>query len=232
MKIAKLAVFFSATILISNAAVAQQALKPQQRQSQQDQKTFQAYVPKNYSFFEVVKGDLNKDGVPDAVLIVKATDPKALVKDEYRGTLDLNRRGIIVLLGQKDKNTYKQFLQNLNCFSSDQEDGGVYYPPELVPEINKGLLQLTYQHGRYGYWSYKFRLQNQDMRLIGYDQFSHHGPLLESKTSFNLLTGKKIYSKNLITDPERNPKYKETHSVHKKSPIYLSKIKDFDQLTF
>lgn len=108
----------------------------------------------------------------------------------------------------------------------------MYYPPELVPEINKGLLQLTYQHGRYGYWSYKFRLQNQDMRLIGYDQFSHHGPLLESKTSFNLLTGKKIYSKNLITDPERNPKYKETHSVHKKSPIYLSKIKDFDQLTF
>ncbi len=52
MKIAKLAVFFSATILISNAAVAQQALKPQQRQSKQDQKTFQAYVPKNYSFFE------------------------------------------------------------------------------------------------------------------------------------------------------------------------------------
>lgn len=40
MEIAKLAVFFSTTILISNAAVAQQALKPQQRQSQQDQKLF------------------------------------------------------------------------------------------------------------------------------------------------------------------------------------------------
>ncbi|ATO19665.1 hypothetical protein BS636_08365 [Acinetobacter sp. LoGeW2-3] len=232
MKIAKLAVLCSAVMLISDAVVAQEALTPKQRQSQQNEKTFQAYIPQHYSFFEAVKGDLNKDGVQDAVLIVKATDPKALVEDEYRGTLDRNRRGIIVLLGQKGNSTYKQFLQNLNCFSSDQEDGGVYYPPELVPEIKKGLLELNYQHGRYGYWVYKFRLQNQDMRLIGYDQFSHSGPLLESKTSINLLTGKRIYSKNLSTDPEGKPKFKETHSIHQQAPIYLSKVKDFDELTF
>lgn len=232
MKIVKYAVLCSVVMSVSNAVIAQEALMSEERQLQQDQKAFQAYIPKNYSFFEAVKGDLNKDGVQDAVLIVKATDPKAFVDKEYWGTLDRNRRGIIVLMGQKGKSTYKQLLQNLNCFSSEQEDGGVYYPPELVPEIKKGLLEINYLHGRYGYWVYKFRLQDQDMRMIGYDQFSHHGPLLESKISINLLTGKRIYTENLNTDPEKAPKFKEAQSVQEQAPIYLSKMKDFDELTF
>ena len=202
----------------------------EQIQLQKDKLKYKAYLPAKYVLFEAIQGDLNKDGIQDLVLIVKATDPTQWVNDEYRGKLDRNRRGIIVLLA--DKRKYKPILSNLSCFSSENEEGGVYFAPELWLEINKGLLNVHYGHGRYGYWNYSFRLQNQDLRLIGYDSSSNHGPYVDSETSINFLTNKKVIRKNLNEDPDSDPKFKETWSKTKMSPIYLSTIKDFDELNF
>ena len=199
-------------------------------QLQKDKIKYKAYIPAKYVLFEAIQGDLNNDGIQDLVLIVKATDPTQWVNHEYRGKLDRNRRGMIVLLADKGK--YKPILSNLSCFSSENEEGGVYFAPELWLEINKGLLNVHYGHGRYGYWNYSFRLQNQDLRLIGYDSSSNHGPYVESETSMNFLTDKKVIRKNLNEDPDGEPRFKETWSKAKVSPIYLSTIKDFDELNF
>lgn len=195
-----------------------------------DKVTYKAYIPAKYQLFETIEGDLNKDGLKDVVLIVKATDPKAFVQDEYRGQLDRNRRGVIVLLNQKG--TYKPIVTNLSCFSSENEDGGVYFPPDLWFEIKNNLLSVYYSHGRYGYWRYLFRLEGNDLRLIGYDDSSNHGPLIQSQTSINFLTGKKLIRENLSQDPEEDPRFKETWSKIKQPPIYLSKVKDFNDLSF
>lgn len=195
-----------------------------------DKVTYKAYIPAKYQLFEAIEGDLNKDGLKDVVLIVKATDPKAFVQDEYRGQLDRNRRGVIVLLNQKGK--YKTLLSNLSCFSSENEDGGVYFPPDLWLEINNNLLDIHYGHGRYGYWRYLFRLEGNDLRLIGYDDSNNRGPLIQSQTSINFLTGKKVIRKNMSEDEEEEPRFKETWSKIKQPPIYLSKVKDFNDLSF
>ena len=42
---------------------------------------YQAYLPAKYTVFEVVQGDLNKDGLKDVVLLVKGIDPKQWVTD-------------------------------------------------------------------------------------------------------------------------------------------------------
>lgn len=199
-------------------------------QLQKDKIKYKAYIPAKYVLFEAIQGDLNNDGIQDLVLIVKATDPTQWVNHEYRGKLDRNRRGMIVLLADKGK--YKPILSNLSCFSSENEEGGVYFAPELWFEINKGLLNVHYGHGRYGYWNYSFRLQNQDLRLIGYDSSSNHEPYVESETSMNFLTDKKVIRKNLNEDPDGEPRFKEIWSKAKISPIYLSKIQDFDGLNF
>ncbi len=199
-------------------------------QLQKDKIKYKAYIPAKYVLFEAIQGDLNKDDIQDLVLIVKATDPTQWVNHEYRGKLDRNRRGMIVLLADKGK--YKPILSNLSCFSSENEEGGVYFAPELWFEINKGLLNVHYGHGRYGYWNYSFRLQNQDLRLIGYDSSSNHEPYVESETSMNFLTDKKVIRKNLNEDPDGEPRFKEIWSKAKISPIYLSKIQDFDGLNF
>ena len=190
---------------------------------------YQAYIPEKYTVFEVVQGDLNKDGLKDVVLIVKGTDPKQWVTDEYRGKLDRNRRGVIVLLNTKGH--YQKVVQNLSLFSSENEDGGVYFAPELVPSIEKGLLKLHYAHGRYGYWAYQFRLEGRNMRLIGYDSSDNFGPYVNSETSVNFLTAKKLVRENLNKDPDSDPKFKETWCKVNVAPLYLSKIQDIDDLS-
>ena len=60
------------------------------------------FLPKGYVVFEKINGDLNNDGIEDCILIIKETDTSKIVTDEYRGKLDRNRRGIIVLLNKKN----------------------------------------------------------------------------------------------------------------------------------
>lgn len=215
---------------LPQVSFAQEKPTAEELKLRKDKVTYKAYVPAKYQLFQAIEGDLNKDGLKDVVLIVKATDPKAFVHDEYRGHLDRNRRGVIVLLNEKGK--YKAIVSNLNCFSSENEDGGVYFPPELWMEIKNNLLSVYYSHGRYGYWRYLFRLESSDLRLIGYDDSSNHGPLIQSQTSINFLTGKKVIRKNMSEDEEADPRFKETWSKIDQAPIYLSKVKDFDDLSF
>ncbi|WEI04992.1 hypothetical protein PYR78_09420 [Acinetobacter johnsonii] len=213
----------------SSLVYADAALSTAEKQLKKDSIRYNAYLPASYTLFEAIQGDLNQDGLKDVVLIVKATYPKQWVTDEYRGKLDRNRRGVIVLLNAKGQ--YQKVVQNLSLFSSGNEDGGVYFAPELVPSIEKGLLKLHYAHGRYGYWAYQFRLEGHDMRLIGYDSSDNFGPYVNSETSVNFLTAKKLVRENLNKDPDSDPKFKETWSKVNVAPMYLSTIHDIDDLS-
>lgn len=189
-KICRLITAFIVAACLNTITYAAEPLSAEQIQLQKDQEKYQAYIPKNYELFEALQGDLNQDAKNDVVLIVKATDPKAWVHDEYRGDLDRNRRGILVLVNKNG--AYQKVLQNLSLFSSENEDGGVYFAPELAPSVEKGNLKIHYAHGRYGYWTYTFRLEGNDMRLIGYDDSSNHGPYIDNETSINFLTQKNL----------------------------------------
>lgn len=188
------------------------------------------FLPNGYVVFEKINGDLNKDGIEDCVLIIKGTDINSIVTDEYRGQLDRNRRGIIILFNKNDY--YEMVVKNYNCFSSENEDGGVYYAPELSIEIKKGNLYVHYEQGRYGYWKYTFRYQNSDFELIGYDQSDNRGPIVESETSINFLTKKKLKKVNTNKNAEGGDEvFKEIWTNIKVDKlIKLSEIKDFDEL--
>lgn len=187
------------------------------------------FIPKSYVPFDTIYGDLNKDGAEDLVYIIKGTDKSKFVTDEYRGQLDRNRRGIIVLLNTK--NGYELAVKNYSCFSSENEDGGVYYAPELDIEISKGKLYVHYAHGRYGYWRYTFRYQNNDLELIGYDASDNHGPIVLSDVSINFLTGQKIVNQNVNENTYDGDEIfeKTVSKIARKKLTKLSEIKDFDE---
>ena len=190
------------------------------------------FLPEGYAVFEEITGDLNKDGIDDCVLIIKGTDKSQIITDEYRGQLDRNRRGIIVLFKKNDG--YELAVKNYDCFSSENEDGGVYMAPELYIKIEKGNLYVHYAHGRYGSSKYTFRYQNSDFELIGYDESSCRGPLIESETSINFSTKKKLRKVNTNENSEGNGDevFKETWTnINIDSLIKLSEIKDFDELS-
>jgi hypothetical protein len=186
------------------------------------------FMPAGYVVFKEFQGDLNKDNQADYVFIIKGTDKDEFVNDEYRGRLDRNRRGIIIVF--KNQNQYELVLENRDCFSSENEDGGVYYAPELDVSIEKGNLLVNYAHGRYGYWTYNFRYQNLDFELIGYDSSQNHGSVVERSVSINFMTKKMLISENTNQDAEGgDEKFKESWKTFTLSkPIKLRKIAHFD----
>lgn len=188
------------------------------------------FLPKGYVLFEEVYGDLNNDGLQDCILITKGTDKDNIIADENRGKLDRNRRGIIVLFKTKNDD-YRLIVENENCFSSENEEGEVYYAPELMVYAEKGNLLVHYAHGRYGYWKYTFRLKDSDFQLIGYDASDNHGPMVNNETSINYLTGKKQYKENTNSDADSGEEvFKESWSkIPAQKPIMLSQIKNFDE---
>lgn len=191
------------------------------------------FLPKQYVVFEKINGDLNKDGIEDCVLIIKGTDKNQIISHEYRGQLDRNRRGIIVLFN-KSKH-YELALKNYDCFSSENEDGGVYFAPELSVEIKKGNLYVHYGHGRYGYWKYMFRFQNSDFELIGYDAGYRSSFVSDYVTfdeeSVNFLSKKKLVKEVIKVNDDGKETYKETwKNIITNKLIKISEIKDFDEL--
>ena len=205
-----------------------------------DQKQITDFIPKGYKLFEKISGDLNKDGLEDCVLIIKATRKDGFVKNSFDKVVDRNRRGIIILFTEKDG--YKLAVKNYNCFSSENEDGGVYYAPELWVEERKGNLYLRYCHGRYGYWEYCFRYQDADFMLIGYEAYHDRGPVVLEKMSINFLTGVEYDDENINADnfnddsdddSEIDEVFKRTVVKLKKKPLMkLSEIEDFDEFKF
>lgn len=191
------------------------------------------FLPKGYVVFEKIKGDLNKDGIEDCVLIIKGTEKSQIITDEYRGLLDRNRRGIIVLLNKNE--SYELILKNYNCFSSENEDGGVYYAPELSVGIKNGKMYVHYGHGRYGYWKYTFRFLNSDFELIGYDaayrsNFDSDYVTFDEE-SINFLSKKKLIKKVIKVNTDGKETYKETwKNLILNRFIKLSEIKDFEEI--
>ncbi len=188
------------------------------------------FLPANYVIFEKIYGDLNKDGLEDCIIIIKGTNKSNIIKDEHRGELDRNRRGIIILFNKND--SYELAVKNYDCFSSENEDGGVYFAPELSVEIYNGNLYIHYSHGRYGYWKYTFRFQNLDFELIGYDSSSNRGPVVNSETSINYLTKKKIVKENTNENADGGEEvFEETVTrINISKLTKLSEINNFDEL--
>ena len=205
-----------------------------------DKQRITDFIPKGYKLFEKISGDLNKDGLDDCVLIIKATRKDGFERDYEGKLIDRNRRGIIVLFSEEKG--YKVAVKNYNCFSSENEDGGNYFSPELGVIIKDSKLYLHYYHGRYGYWEYCFRYQNSDFMLIGYEASHDRGPVALFTTSINFLTGVEYDDENINADkfdadsdddPVADEVFKRTVVKLKKKPLMkLSEIEDFDELRF
>ena len=190
-------------------------------------------IPQGYTVFDKIAGDLNKDGIQDSVFIIKKIDPGQIIVDELRGSLDRNRRGIVVFLSED--NQYQVACRNLACFSSENEDGGVYYPPELSIDIQQNKLYITYQHGRYGAWTYAFRYQSNQFVCIGFDNSENFGPIVQQQTSINFLTQMKQVKTNtndLAEDSGEEVFEEQWLELEINQLQVLSKVQDFDSLVF
>ena len=187
-------------------------------------------VPNGYRTTSRTGGDLNGDGISDSILVVKATLKKSMEVDREGKTVDRNRRGLIIFLGKNGQ--FQKVTENLSCFSSENEDGGVYFAPELDVEIIRNKLYISYRHGRYGYWKYTFRLRGSDFELIGYDASNNSGPRIDRQVSINFLTKKRMERVNTNTSAEGGDEVFEEKwtDISLEGLVKLSQVEDFDSL--
>ncbi len=193
------------------------------------------FIPKGYVEYEKYFGDLNKDGQDDCVLIIKKTDKNNVVTNQFGEKVDRNRRGIIILF-KKDE-TYQLADKNYHCFSSENEDGGGYYAPQLSITIKNNDLYVSYDYGRYGNWEYTFRFQHSNFELIHYEIFYKTDTdcdvdwYIYDDVSINFLTQEKLTNKFVKINADGEEIYKKiSENISVNKLLKLSKIKDFSEL--
>lgn len=194
---------------------------------------FNQFVPQGFNLLEThCQADFNKDGKKDCVLLIKDTKKSAWENNVHDKLVDRNRRGIVILF--KTQNGYQKIVENKALFASENEDGGVYFAPELEIEAKGNKLKFYYGHGRYGSWTYAFDYRtidnNKNFYLIGYDLNSNHGPYINYTQSVNFLTGKYRHQENMDREREtETPRFKTTWYDLPKNPIVrLKDIEDID----
>lgn len=162
-------------------------------------------IPKGWKQLHLLKGDLNKDGKADIVLIIEQNSKARRIANENRlggAILNLNPRKLIVLF--REGQGYKQVASSSRLIPSegDAENPCLADPlANLKPEIVNGVLKI---HLNYwlscGSWyvsnyDYIFRYQNKRFELIGLDYLSfHRASGEEEKVSINFMTQKKQIS--------------------------------------
>ncbi|WP_196885306.1 hypothetical protein [Aureivirga sp. CE67] len=133
-------------------------------------------IPENWKLLESTKGDLNKDNIEDFVFIVQNTEASNFIKNTSglgEKEIDLNPRVIGIYFGTKNG----EFIKELESdhFISLKDNPTMDEPLDGLEISKKGVLNIDFRFWySAGTWkvklyTYKFRFQNNEFKMIGYD---------------------------------------------------------------
>lgn len=195
------------------------------------------FIPAGWKLAETVKDDFNRDKLDDLAITIVENNPKNIIKNECGlGAEELNTNPYAVLIALKQKDAgYKLIASDFEIIP--RLDDPVLDQPYSGIASKNGVLSVSYHFWQSaGSWStsdqaYKFRFQNNCMRLIGHDyHWLHRASGEESVISTNFITGAYIISKK---NPD-NIKYSKRKYKLKKNPMYcLGNVpKEFDHIEY
>jgi hypothetical protein len=200
--------------------------------------TFNAWIPKGWKLIATATGDLNRDGVEDAVLVLEQTNPANLISNESFGAsvFNLNPRRLLVLF--KTPEGYRKILSRDNLLPSENDADAPCLADPLIGEggisISEGKFFIRLVSwlscGSYGvvHEIFTFRFESTRFRLIGYDYSGFSRSTGEaSEDSVNYLTGKRkrTTGQNIFEDSATNSKPEVSWSnISGKREFYLDKM--------
>ncbi len=138
------------------------------------------FVPSGWAIIDSATGDLNKDGIADAAIVLQYKDSVSM-KNADGHTVRTHPR-ILAIAFQKSSGGY-ELLQQSNTFIK-KDDNPDMEDPFVDIAINKGILDIRLrQFAMIGSWyvtnfSYKFRYQQGELTLIGADRIHSTGAVM------------------------------------------------------
>lgn len=161
--------------------------------------TINDFLPSGWMVLDSAYGDLNKDGIKDAAVIMQLKDSTRIVNNLEDTVLTQPR--ILLLLFKNTANNQFSLVEQSNSFILDH-DNAVMDDPYQGISIDKGVLKINF-HLFYsmGSWyttssTYKFWFNGASFVLIGADISTIHRATLDFEDySYNFLTRKRTYTK-------------------------------------
>lgn len=156
----------------------------------------QGFVPGDWKIAKQQAGDLNGDGKADLALLLKMTAKANFVPlddSEPNKLFDTNPYMLAVALGDP-AGGYRLAASNAKFFLRREFPYTGDVPPDEGDSvrIERGTLLLYNEYLR-GFDSFRFRWENGEFRLIGYESSGADGGCVE-QISINYLTGKVKWS--------------------------------------
>lgn len=157
------------------------------------------FVPAGWTVLDSAYGDLNKDGLKDAAIILQYKDSILLVNS--LGDTVLTQPRILLALFRNAADKSFALIEQSNSFIL-KHDNPIIDDPYQGVIIDKGILKLDF-HLFYtmGSWystssTYKFRFDETNFILIGADLVTIHRATLDyEEYSYNFLIKKRSYTK-------------------------------------
>lgn len=207
-----------------------------------DSTKLEDFIPQGWREIAKAEGDLNKDGKPDAALIIEATDQSRMINNDALGApiLNVNPRHLLVLVKQ-DSGAYLLVKENTNFIPRENDaESGCLEDPLMTTDfkIHNGNLEITLHYwlscGSYSVSNdkYTFRLDKKDLRLIGLDnrEMTRISPNDSTSISINLLTNKRKSTVSTYDeDKDSTSDVVKWTKIQLNKPIFIDDIKTMDQ---
>ncbi|PBJ84274.1 hypothetical protein CMZ84_07550 [Lysobacteraceae bacterium NML93-0399] len=180
--------------------------------------TLEAFVPRGWQLEYRALGRLNDDDLEDALLVLRMDADANVVDNDGLGPdrFDTNPRMLVAAVGEADGSWRRVMVDHtlvprpeapvMDDFLNDDAGGAVTIRPNRTWSISLRSWASA------GTWStrdvtYRFRLEDDCMRLIGYDDMHLHRASGEiSTTSVNYLDGRAWVQPGSIADETPGPK--------------------------
>jgi hypothetical protein len=160
----------------------------------QESQSISELIPKDWTLLDSVSGDLNMDNFKDYVIVFQFIDSVLLI-NEYNDTLITQPRILGIFFGDISQNKYS-LIEQSNSFILNHDNPYMDDPFNGI-RIEKNILSIGFRIWySWGSWwtsesTYKFRYENNDFTLIGFDSWSMHRASMETMIySVNFLTKK------------------------------------------